>query len=114
MKGFSRLSARWQARLMALPGVLTLLSVLAVVLGGHTPAHDPQPRLTTGTMSPALPELRPTPQPAPSVPLLPAPPPQPFRIATTKQRSAPLYVGRSAPKRQLDLAWWGRQQTDGA
>ena len=98
---------------MALPGVLTLLSLLAVVLGSHAPAPDPQPRMTAGTVSPTLPELRPAPTPAPGVPLLPAPPPQPYRLTATSAPAAAPLASRSAPRRQPDLNWWGRSQTDG-
>ncbi len=97
---------------MALPGVLTLLSLLAVVLGNQPAVPDPQPRVTAGTMSPALPELRPVPQPTPGVPLLPAPPPELLRFARP-ELNADAPRSYAPPQRQPDLSWWGRHQTDG-
>lgn len=101
------------SRLLALPGVLTFLSVLAVLLGTQPPAHDTQPRFTAGSVAPALPELRAAPQPAPVVPLLAAPPPEAFRPPprhTAAQRKLPRW---DAPSWTPDLYTLGRQQTDG-
>ncbi|MFD2610696.1 hypothetical protein ACFSR9_14835 [Deinococcus taklimakanensis] len=102
-----------RSRLLALPGVLTFLSVLAVLLGTQPPAHDTQPRFTAGSVTPALPELRAAPQPAPVVPLLAAPPPEVFRTLprlSGVQRKLPRW---DAPPWTPDLHALGRQQTDG-
>lgn len=64
----STVTPPWRSRLLAWPGVLTLLSVLAVLLGHHPPMPDQGPRATAGTVAPALPELRPAPQPTPRPP----------------------------------------------
>lgn len=98
---------------MALPGVLTLLSVLAVILGSPPQAHQTQPRMTAGSVAPSLPELRPAPQPAPVVPLPAAPPPEPYQLpAVALGTSAPIWHW-TAPRWAPDLAWLGRLQTDG-
>lgn len=108
-----RLSPAWHSRLAALPGALTLLSLLAVLLGTHPPAHEPGTRPTAGAAAPALPELRPTPLPPAPTPLLAAAPPDPVPTPRT-ERAGPLAAPhRSVPGRKPDLLALGRQQTDG-
>ncbi|MFC4425374.1 hypothetical protein [Deinococcus navajonensis] len=104
---------QWQARLIALPGVLTLLSVLAVILGTPAPAVDATPRMTSSSVAPGLPELRPAPQPAPQTPL-PAPPvPEPWRLVRGHERSGPVQGRAEAWQPRPDPIVWGRLQTDG-
>ncbi|PNY82397.1 hypothetical protein [Deinococcus koreensis] len=106
-------SPLWQARLAAWPGLLTLLSVLAVVLGTPTPTPEGSSRLSASNVAPALPELRAAPQPAPATPLQAPPAPEPFRL--TRPPLATLLPGWFwvNPVRPLDLAVLGRHQTDG-
>ena len=103
----------WQARVAAWPGLLTLLSVMAVVLG--TPARVPEqtPRLSAGNVTPLLPELRPAPQPSPGVPLLAPPAPVPQwaqRPVLLAERTAWTW---DVPVRRPELTALGRRQTDG-
>ncbi|MDO4246001.1 MAG: hypothetical protein Q4C89_08265 [Deinococcus sp.] len=107
---------RWPAagRLaLAWPGLAALLSFLAVWLGAPTPAPEVPPRLTAGSLTPPLPELRPAPQPAPSVPLPAAPPPEPLWLA----RARPLTLWQAAqwqaPCWRPLLAMLGRWQLEG-
>lgn len=107
------LSPTWQARLAALPGALTLLSLLAVLLGTHAPTHGPEPRPTAGAAAPALPELRPAPLlPAPGSLLASAPPEAPLSVGRVEILTAPA-PHWAAPVRKPDLLALGRQQTDG-
>ena len=108
-----RLSPTWQARLAALPGALTLLSLLAVLLGTHPPTHDPGPRPTAGAAAPALPELRPAPLPPAPAPLLASAPPDAPRPVRAQQTFVALAQRWAAPLRKADLLTLGRQQTDG-
>ncbi len=110
---WSRCPPAWQARLAALPGALTLLSLLAVLLGSHPPTHDPGPRPTAGAAAPALPELRPAPLPPAPAPLLAGAPPDVPLVARRTQRSVVLCACRAGPARKPDLLALGRQQTDG-
>lgn len=113
LRGFSRLPAHWQARLATLPGVLTFLSVLAVFLASQPHQHDLQPRVTAGTVTPVLPELRPAPQPSAPLPLPGSPAPEPYRVPTPPMLGhSPLGAWAFVDARP-DLAWWGRRQTDG-
>lgn len=98
----------------AWPGLLTLLSLLAVLLG-----HQPQPgegtgtRLTAGNVAPTLPEVRPAPQPLPGPGLLAGTPPEPVRPPGLQTG---LNTGRTlwtAPHLPQTLALLGRRQTDG-
>ncbi len=103
----------WQARVAAWPGLLTLLSVLAVMMG--TPARVPEqaPRLIAGTVTPLTPELRAAPQPAPGVPLLAPPPPVPEWARRPPLLAQRVFWTWSPHLRPLDLTALGRQQTDG-
>lgn len=109
----SLVSPLWQARLAAWPGLLTLLSVLAVVLGTPAPAPEGAPRLSASNAAPALPELRAAPQPAPATPLPAPPPPAPFRLARPPLATVHLGWFWIEPVQPLDLTALGRQQTDG-
>lgn len=104
----------WCSALRAWPGVLTLLSVLAVVLGHPTHTADGSgPRLTASNVTPTLPELRPAPQPAPGPGLLAAIPPEPPRppgIRGPVPLPVPAWVSPTPPR---SLALLGRRQTDG-
>lgn len=114
MKAISpRLPPTWQARLAALPGALTLLSLLAVLLGTHPPTHEPGSRPTAGAAAPALPELRPAPLPPAPAPLLAAAPPDAPQILRSVQTFVALAAHWTAPVRKPDLLALGRQQTDG-
>lgn len=107
----------WAARLRAWPGMLTLLSVLAVLLGQQAPAPAegmPGSRMAAAPVAPALPELRPAPTPAPAWPnLLAGTPPAPlWTLPQAGRRAAPLPVW-TAPTLSPSLALLGRRQTDG-
>lgn len=103
----------WQARVAAWPGLLTLLSVLAVVMG--TPARVPEhaPRLTAGNVTPLTPELRAAPQPLPGVPLLAPPAPVPEWAQRPHLSATHVIWTWHVPARSLDLTVLGRRQTDG-
>lgn len=103
----------WRSRLLAWPGLLTLLSVLAVLLGHQPPVSDQGTRVTAGSVAPALPELRPAPQPTPNPALGAAPPPEPFRVVGGAAKAAQALPEWTAPVRKRSLALLGRRQTDG-
>ncbi|BDP41470.1 hypothetical protein DAETH_14390 [Deinococcus aetherius] len=109
----STVTPPWRSRLLAWPGVLTLLSVLAVLLGHHPPMPDQGPRATAGTVAPALPELRPAPQPTPAPALSAASPPEPFRVAERADRALGHLPIWAPPLPERSLALLGRRQTDG-
>lgn len=102
-----------RSRVLAWPGMLTLLSVLAVLLGHQPPVLDGGPRVTASSVVPALPEVRPAPQPSPSPALTPAPPPEPFRVAGVRGSVRLLVPAWRAPTFPRSLALLGRRQTDG-
>jgi len=93
--------------------MLTLLSLLAVVLGQQPPVADPGPRVTAGSVAPALPELRPAPTPTPGPALLAAPPPAAVWVAPLAQPSPATAPRWAAPHLPRTLALLGRRQTDG-
>ncbi|WP_051363527.1 hypothetical protein [Deinococcus murrayi] len=108
----------WGAALRAWPGVLTLLSVLAVLLGQQAPAPaegGSGPRVAAVPVAPALPEFRAAPAPAPAGPggLPLGTPPAP------RWQPPPQWAGTAPPRaegafrRPLSLALLGRRQTDG-
>lgn len=108
----------WRSRLRTLrpgtwPGLLTLLSVLAVVLGQHPPVSEPSSRVTAGSVAPALPEARPAPQPTPGPALLAGRPPEPFRVARVPDEIQAPVRRWAAPHLPRTLALLGRRQTDG-
>ncbi|MEF2280024.1 hypothetical protein V3W47_17155 [Deinococcus sp. YIM 134068] len=103
----------WRSRVAAWPGLLTLLSVLAVLLGHQPPVTDSGARVTAGSVAPALPELRPAPQPTPGPALLTATPPEPFRVPGRADRVGDLIPIWTAPLPKRSLALLGRRQTDG-
>ncbi|GGK32847.1 hypothetical protein GCM10008955_28500 [Deinococcus malanensis] len=113
MKDRLPLPPQWQTRLIALPGVLTLLSVLAVILGTPVSTVDASQRMTTGSVSPGLPELRPAPQPVPTTPLPASPPPEPWRLSRGQHTRTQVRVAPVSWQPRPDLTRWGRQQTDG-
>ena len=102
-----------RSRALAWPGMLTLLSVLAVLLGHQPPVVDGGPRVTAGSVAPALPEVRPAPQPTPGPALSAAPPPQPFQPAGLRAASPARLPGWTPPLLPRSLALLGRRQTDG-
>ena len=114
LKGWRQLPFSWRARLLAWPGALTFLSLLAVLLGAQQHPPDPQPRLTAAPVAPALPEVRPLPGPAAPVPLPGAPATEPFRVVLPPAERLGVWWAWSFVPRALTLVWWGRQQTDGA
>lgn len=94
--------------------MLTLLSVLAVVLGTPVRPPDAGPRLSAGNVAPPLPELRTAPQPGPSVPVLTPPPPaEPFQVSRTKEAGRETSWSWTQPAPLSDLNVLGRRQTDG-
>ncbi|WP_139322692.1 hypothetical protein [Deinococcus marmoris] len=104
----------WVSRLSAWPGVLTLLSVLAVVLG--TPVRPPEvgQRLSASNVAPALPEVRAMPQPGPSVPVLTPPPPAAsLRLVREQTGGQSIRWSWQQPAPLSDLNVLGRRQTDG-
>ncbi len=108
------LTRPWLSRLRAWPGVLTLLSVLAVVLG--TPVRPPEvgQRLNASNVAPALPEVRAAPQPGLGVPVL-TPPPPAERFWLVREQTGAQVVSWSwqQPPPLSDLDVLGRRQTDG-
>ncbi len=113
MRRFPTSAALWHARLSTWPGVLTLLSVLAVVLGTPVRPPDLGPRLSASNVAPALPELRAAPQPGPTAPVLVAPPTEPFRPPGAGSRSGDELARWEAPHLRPKLTVLGRRQTDG-
>ncbi|MBB5232800.1 hypothetical protein [Deinococcus budaensis] len=114
----SRLAARLLPRLPGSlggwPGLLTLLSVLAVWLGQQPPvAADAGPRVTAGAQAPVVPELRPAPTPTPGPALLTAPPPAAVWAAPLAPPSPAGAPRWAAPHLPRTLALLGRRQTDG-
>lgn len=107
------LRAALGTRLGTWPGVLTLLSVLAVLLGQQPPVTDPGLRVTAGSVAPVLPELRPAPAPAPGPALLAASPPAPVWVAPLARPSPAAAPRWAAPHLPRSLALLGRRQTDG-
>ena len=103
----------WHARLAAWPGLLTVLSVLAVMLGTPTRVPEQAPRLTAGTVTPLMPELRAVPQPSPGVPVLPPPAPRPEWAVPMPLLAALFTATWAAEGRRPDLTVLGRRQTDG-
>ncbi|SMB93505.1 hypothetical protein [Deinococcus hopiensis] len=104
----------WRARLLAWPGTLMLLSVLAVLLGQQLHLGDGVgPRITAGSVAPALPEVRPTPQPLPGPGLLAGTPPEPLRLPRLHTEPKAGQVLWTAPHLPRTLALLGRRQTDG-
>ncbi|ACO45925.1 hypothetical protein [Deinococcus deserti] len=113
MKDRSPLPLQWHTRLIALPGVLTLLSVLAVILGTPMSTVDASQRMTAGSVSPGMPELRPAPQPVPATPLPASPPPEPWRLSREQHTRIQIRPAPVSWQPRPDLITWGRQQTDG-
>ncbi|WP_147364041.1 hypothetical protein [Deinococcus cavernae] len=113
MKGWRQLPFAWRARLLAWPGALTFLSVLAVLLGAQPHQPEPQPRLTAAPVAPALPEWRPLPQPNAPVPLLTGTAAEPFRLPSLPGEFLALAGVWDFVAPPLELSWWGRWQTDG-
>ncbi|TDE87241.1 hypothetical protein [Deinococcus sp. S9] len=103
----------WHSRLLAWPGMLTLLSVLAVLLGHQPHPMDQGPRVTASPVAPTLPEMQPAPQATPGPLLLAAATPEPFRLKNLPAAlSVPVPVW-TAPTLARSLALLGRRQTDG-
>ena len=99
--------------LHAWPGVLTLMSLLAVLLGTPVPAPDVGARMSAGRVTPALPEARPAPSPPAPVPLASAPPPEPYRLPAPRLLAIVRPWVWTAPLRRVDLSVLGRRQSDG-
>lgn len=93
--------------------MLTFLGLLAVLLGWQAPQPPPAPKVTAGSLTPAVPELRPLPAPASPVPLPGQPPPPPFRITLTPQERLAHPLNWNDAPRDTGLSWWGRRQSDG-
>lgn len=110
----SWLTRPWLARLRAWPGVLTLLSVLAVVVGAPVRPPEMGQRLSASNVAPALPEVRAMPQPGPSVPVLTPPPPAESLRLVRQQTGRPVtHWTWQQPAPLSDLTVLGRRQTDG-
>ncbi|GGO22850.1 hypothetical protein [Deinococcus humi] len=108
------LTRPWLSRLRTWPGVLTLLSVLAVVLG--TPVRPPEvgQRLSASNVAPALPEVRAAPQPGAGVSvLMPPPPAETFRVGQEHKEAQVVGWSWQQPAPLSDLNVLGRRQTDG-
>lgn len=112
----TRLTRSWRSRLGLWPGLLTLLSVLAVALGMPVhPAEGNGQRLSASNVAPALPEVRAMPQPGPGVPVLTPPPPaETFRAVRAPGSRQSVRWTWSQPAPLSDLTVLGRRQTDGA
>lgn len=94
--------------------MLTVLSVLAVVLG--TPVRPPEvgQRPSASSVAPALPEVRAMPQPGPSVSVLTPPPPaESLRLVREQTGNAVEGWNWQQPPPLSDLNVLGRRQTDG-
>lgn len=76
MRNWPSIPSAWQARLIALPGVLTFLWLLGLVWGSPPTTQDVQLRVVTGNTTANVPLARPMPDPTPKQPLLIAPPPK--------------------------------------
>ena len=104
----------WRARLLAWPGTLMLLSLLAMLLG-----HQPPPeggtnaRLTAGNVAPALPEVRPAPQPLPGPGLLAGTSPEPVQLPDFRVQVGERQPAWTPPELPRTLALLGRWQIDG-
>ncbi|GAA0520640.1 hypothetical protein [Deinococcus depolymerans] len=103
----------WLARLSAWPGVLTFLSLLAVGFSTPAPAPDVGGRVSSGRVTPVLPELRPAPGAPVPVPFPASPPPAPFRVPGLRVRLESPSVRWSPPLRRPVLSVLGRRQSDG-
>lgn len=93
--------------------MLTLLSVMAVMLGAPLQVQVSGARLTASNVAPTPPEWQPAPQPQAHVPLTPTPAPEPFRLPPTMVQAVFALPQWFLPARDLDLVVLGRAQTDG-
>ncbi|UQN06088.1 hypothetical protein [Deinococcus sp. QL22] len=101
------------SHVLAWPGLLTLLSVLAVLLGSPPPTPEAGARISAGSVAPVLPELRPTPQPSPGSPTLTPAPAEPVVLPRAPYAGAVALPVWDAPLYRIDLTVLGRRQTDG-
>ena len=94
--------------------MLTMLSVLAVLLGHQPPPNDPAgTRLTAGNVAPALPEVRPAPLPLPGPGLLAGTSPEPVQLPDLRVQVSERQPAWTPPELPRTLALLGRRQTDG-
>ncbi|MFC6800724.1 hypothetical protein ACFQDE_02360 [Deinococcus caeni] len=103
----------WLARLSAWPGVLTVLSLLAVGFGTPAPAPEVGERLSAGRVTPVLPELRPAPGAPTPTPFPASPPPEPLPWAAAVHAEVRAVRAWSPPLRRPALSVLGRRQSDG-
>ncbi|UBV43609.1 hypothetical protein LAJ19_05180 [Deinococcus taeanensis] len=103
----------WQRALLGWPGLFPLLPLLAVLLGTPPSLPEPGVRWAAGSVTPALPELRPAPAPGVPVPLAAGEPPRPFRLPDVRPALAPWVPVWAAPSRRVSLSELGRRQADG-
>ncbi|ANE43562.1 hypothetical protein [Deinococcus puniceus] len=101
------------SHLLAWPGLLTVLSVLAVLLGSPPPSPDAGARMSAGSVAPVLPELRPAPQPSPGSPTLTPAAAEPFRLPRAPYGVVAALPEWEEPLLKLDLNVLGRRQIDG-
>ncbi|MDB5044522.1 MAG: hypothetical protein JWQ08_572 [Deinococcus sp.] len=93
--------------------MLTLLSVLAVLMGSPPQVSGAAPKMSAGTVAPVLPELRPAPQPSAGAPTLTPAPAEPFVLPQAPYGKAALLLAWEEPMLRVDLNVLGRRQTDG-
>lgn len=94
--------------------MLTLLSVLAVVLGAPVRPPEVGQRLSASNVAPALPEVRAMPQPGPGLTVLTPPPPaEALRLVRQQTGRRTIRWNWRQPAPLSDLNVLGRRQTDG-
>ncbi|WP_019008749.1 hypothetical protein [Deinococcus aquatilis] len=108
------LPQKFWSHLLAWPGALTLLSVLAVLLGSPPHLPDAAARMSAGSIAPVLPELRPAPQPSAGAPTLMPAPAEPFVLPRAPYGVVAALAAWEEPLQRVDLNMLGRRQTDGA
>ncbi|MVN88665.1 hypothetical protein GO986_18165 [Deinococcus sp. HMF7620] len=107
-------SGAWQRGLTAWPGLVTLVSLLAVLLGTAPSLPSPGPETAAaGRLTPALPELRPPAAPASPVPLVPGTPPEPIWLPRLHHGAVAVQPRWTEPTPRPSLSLLGRRQTDG-
>ncbi|PTA69811.1 hypothetical protein C8263_02020 [Deinococcus arcticus] len=104
----------WRPAARAWPGVVSLLSLLAVLLGAAPPPPPDSGGLSAaGRVTSALPELRPAPAPGAPVPMTAGTPPEPVWLPPVPPAPAPAAPVWDMPARRPGLSELGRRQTDG-
>ncbi|MBZ9711896.1 hypothetical protein [Deinococcus multiflagellatus] len=104
----------WRPVARAWPGLVSLISLLAVLLGtAPTLPPDSGGLSAAGRLTPALPELRPASPPGAPVPMTAGTPPEPLVLPTVRLGAPAAPLAWQAPLRRPRLSELGRRQTDG-